>query len=240
MNKFMRGLGQNKGDRLRKCKPFILLFCVLFAFVTVLGSTMAWFTSSDSRTNNLQGPPEKGFNVDVVDVFPGTPDHDDTYNKRVGAANVNEKPAFVRLLVVPVIVIDGVNPGDKPTLLPAVFGTDIHMESPNFADWIDGGDGYFYYKHILPGKTSTDSGAAPATQVPGMTYLDNNLFDQVTIDAGLLSQYPDAHVVIEVKVEGVGIRPASEYIDSWWKGVVPATGTPLWDVYDALQTALGL
>jgi hypothetical protein len=215
--------------RLNKCKPFILLFCLLLSFTISLSGTLSWFTASDTRTNSLKTPPEKGFMINLVDVFEGYPE-DDKYNKRVGAANTDEKDAFVRLLVIPTIYLDdnaAANEGVR-TVLPAVFGVDVIIEDLNTADWLDGGDGYYYYKHILAGKTSTDD-------------LNKNLFNQVSISPALLAAYPFAHVMIEVKLEGVGTAPANEYRESWWDwdGVPPTPLTaPLQTVDAALQAAL--
>jgi predicted ribosomally synthesized peptide with SipW-like signal peptide len=232
MKLFLKGIGQNKAARLRKCKPYILLFSVLFALLTTTGSTLSWFTSADSITNTQKTPPAPNFRVTVVDVF--TPPEDppqpgDTVPKRVGAQNQEEKPAFVRLLVLPTFVIDGANPGDLPTVLPAVFGTHVIMEDFNSADWIDGGDGYYYYKHILAGGESTDDG----WNADSLLSTDRNLFNSVSLPDPMPAGYENAHLVIEVKVEAVGIKPADAFINSWWDGAIP-TASPLKDVHDAL------
>ena len=242
--RLMARLGRNKSGRLRKCKPFILAGCVLFSLLMLFGSTLAWFTAADTVANNMKTPQEKGFMLDLVDVFDETPDGNDVYSKRVGAANTEEKDAFVRLLVIPTIVIDPAAPGGNALVLPAVLGTDVILQDLNTTDWIDctditdGGDGYFYYKYILEGKTSTDT-SEPA--IAGMTYLDKNLFGQVVISPELLEEYPTAHLRIEVKLEAVDIKPASEYRLSWWNwdgtGANPLPAALL-NVDSALQSAL--
>jgi len=240
MKKVLNELGRYKAFRLRKCKPCILAFCILFAMLQLFGSTYTWFTAEDSVVNSMETPPIKSFLVFAVDVFDPEPDGD-LYHKRVGAVNLEEKPALVRLLVTPVFVIDPVNPGDPPTLLPATIGGPgsgamVIMEDLNTdvssGDWVDatdvsvGGDGYFYYRRILEPGESTDAA--------------RNLFNTVTLAPSLPPGYDEAHLVIEVKCEAVGIRPADEYVNSWWCGVVPPSGAPQRAAYELLQQALGL
>ena len=238
MKRMLKELGRDKAFRLRKCKPYILAFCILFAMFELLGSTLAWFTTADFRVNSMETPPDKSFSVHAVDIFDPNPD-DGVYHKRVGAVNAEEKPAFVRLLVIPVFVIDPVNPGDAPTLLPATLGgpgsgamvimDDLNTDS-NDGDWLDatdfaGGDGYFYYRHILGANESTDTA--------------RNLFNTVTL--GPLPQgYEEAHLVIEVKCEAVCTQPPGEYVNAWWDGDLPPSGTPQREAYELLREALGL
>lgn len=239
MKKFLKELGRNKAFRLRKCKPYILLFCALFALFELLGSTLAWYTTADSLVNVITTPAARHFRVRAVDVFDPEPEQG-VYTKRVGAANVDDKAAFVRLLALPVFVIE--HPDGPPTLLPATIGKPgsgamVIMSDLNETDWIDatdlgpGGDGYFYYKYILePGK-STDTGHASRE--------DHNLFNQIEIGA-LPPGYEDAELVIEVICEAVSASPPGKYIQSWWGGEIPpdSIGNPLRAVYEALQAAL--
>ena len=244
MKKFLRELGRNKASRLRKCKPYIMAFCALFALFTLLGSTLAWFTTADTKVNSLETPPDKHFLVQAVDVFDKTPDGHGIYAKRVGTANVSEKPGFVRLLVMASFMLDPAVPGDPPTLLPATIGGEgsgamvIMTDFNAGGHWIDatdlgaGGDGYYYYTHILAPGRSTD-----------VTDLNQNLFNTVRLAEGLPPEYEGARLMIEVKCEAVATRPADEYIKSWWDsdGNAPKSGDGvLYEIHTALQMALGL
>ena len=234
MKRILKELGRDKTFRLRKCKPYILAFCVLFALLVLLGSTLAWYTTADTVVNSMETPPEKHFLIHAVDVFDPGPENG-IYHKRVGAANMEEKPGLVRLMVIPVFVID--NPEGPPTLLPATIGWGpeseamVIMDDYNDTDWIDatdlsqGGDGYFYYRHVLAPGDSTDE-------------LGSNLFNLIALADPLPEGYENAHLVIEVKCEAVGISPPEEYLTSWWDGVLPSG--VLYDVYEALLLALGL
>jgi len=242
MKRTLKKLGRDKAFRLRKCKPYILVFCVLLALFEMLGSTLAWYTSADSCVNSMTTPADKHFAIYAVDAFDPDP-KGGLYNKRVGAANGGEKPSLVRLLVTAVFEIPSTTPGEPPNLLPATIGGPysdalVIMSDFNGTDWIDatdlssGGDGYFYYKYILEPDESTDTGHSSGE--------DHNLFNRVTLVDPLPLCYENAHLVIEVKCEAVGIRPPEQYIDSWWDGIVPVVSSALHPVYLVLQQALGL
>jgi hypothetical protein len=72
-----------------------------------------------------------------------------------------------------------------------------------------------------------------------MAYLNQDLFSHAAISPELLEEYPTAHLLIEVKMEAVDTKPASEYRLSWWNwnGTDPLSAA-LHDVDDALQSAL--
>jgi len=223
--------------RLNRCKPWIMAFCVLFAAVMLLGSTFGWFTATDSRTNTLVTPPDKFFSIQALDLF--DPDVS-LRHKRVGAINLEEKPGLVRLLVQPVFTVPAQADGDPPKLLPGSIGGPgsgalVIMRDFNSTDWIDaagpgtGGDGYFYYKHILEPGVSTDD-------------IGHNLFNEVDIASPLPEGYEDAQLVINVKCEAVGIKPAENFVTVWWNGQVPpnSPGNTLRLVYDTLQAALAI
>ena len=230
MRNGLKSIWQYRVLRLNKCKPLILAFSLIFAFVVMTGSTLAWFISIDSSVNNLQAPPDEKFSVSVVDVFNPTPRPDKTYSKRVGAANLSEKPAFVRILVMPSFLA-----ADGSTVLPATFGTHVMLEDLNLAawngagwiggDWAYGGDGYFYYLHVLPGNTSTD-----------ISGLNQNLFNAVKVADNLPAEYKNAHLRIEVKCEAVNTKKWN-YRSGWWgKDTAPAS-PPLSDI-DAVLSAM--
>ena len=205
--------------KLKKCKPVIIAFCLFFALLLLLGSTNAWFTSQDALTNNLKNEAMKTFKVSVVDVFDNTPPQgDEIWNKRVGAVNLGEKPSFVRLLVTPVFVAQ-----DGETALSAEFGSHVILEDLNTADWIDGGDGYYYYKHILSTNTSTD-----------LMFLNKNLFNKVSILNPLPEIYKNANLKIEVKCEAVGIKEW-DYRMGWWGSVNAPTNLGQKAVDDILE-----
>jgi len=218
-----------------KYKPLILALSILVAVTALLGSTYAWFTSGEFVVNRVQTPPEERFMIMAVDEFDPAVSLE---HKRVGAVNTEEKPGLVRLLVLPVFVLPSETPGDPDTLLPATIGglgsdAMVIMKDFNGAHWVDatdfsaGGDGWFYYKHILDSGESTDK-------------TGRNLFNEVEIMDPLPPEYEGAQLVIEVKCEAVGIVPAGAYLEKWWAGQEPPVDldNPLHLVHLALQSAL--
>ena len=196
----------------RKKKPVIFFGSLALAILLLLGSTLAWFTASDLILNAIRREePSKNFQVMEVDDFPPGQDTTDSIVKRVGAQNVGDVPAFVRLLVLPVFR------SAEGHLLPAVLGkagdpgVNIVVEDFNLAsfiagawtegDWADGGDGYYYYLHRLDPATTTNSGSP-----------DKNLFNSLKL-VSVPEGYEDAKLLIEVKCEAVEVK---NYREAWW------------------------
>jgi len=202
---------------LRKAKPVILTGCIVMAVLLVLGGTLAWFTAADEVLNIAKrNEKAKEFIVVEVDVFDPEPE-DGLYTKQVGAQNVGDIPAFVRLLVLPVFKsADG-------SLLPAVLGylddstgapvppdanvivTDFNLANWDGSewtggDWADGGDGYFYYLNRLDPGISTDAQG-------------KNLFNHLELAQPMPEGYENASLVIEVKCEALTV---TDYRNGWW------------------------
>ena len=198
-----------KGKKLRKLKPVIFVFSLVYAIGMLLGSTFSWFTSSDDRINEFRNNMPV-FSAQVVDVFDPANPWKTGDNKEVSAVNTGEKDAFVRIMVLPVIM-------NGSTPLQARIGEEIEITfldiynsvSNPTGKWVDGNDGYYYYLDVLePGET-----AQPY------------LFKKVELKSGLPTEYDDATLKIEVKMEAVGID-AYEYRKAWWNDET-ATGNLL-------------
>ena len=214
---------------LRNARPVIFCGCLLLAVLVVLGSTMAWFTAADEAENRMKREePAKEFIVVDVDEFDPEPDETGLYEKRVGANNVGDIPAFVRLLVLPVFKSEDGHlfpavlgkPGSPPVPEGAnVIVTDFNLATWNGSawvggDWVDGGDGYFYYLHRLEPGASTDD--APT----------KNLFEHLKPVSPMPDGYENATLKIEVKCEAVETK---NYREAWWllAGNAPPTSPPV-------------
>lgn len=188
----MRTKKSNQRSPAKKMRFPALLFSLLLAGVLVLGVTFSWFTSSDSHTNPLKST-QYDFTVVVVDTFtpePSTP-VDTPTPKQVGAKNIGNAPAFVRVLALPVIVAaDG-------TILAAGFGGVITADM-NDTVWTEGGDGYYYYLDVLEAGKETPL-----------------LFSEVTLPQGLPEAYDGARLKIEVKCEAADTAQWN-YRQGWW------------------------
>ncbi|MDR1806068.1 MAG: hypothetical protein LBQ80_04790 [Clostridium sp.] len=189
--------GLNAGKR-RLIKPLILLVCAVYCLTMLLGGTFAWFSFSDEKTETIFTPgPAASINIGLVDVFPpGETKPGESRVKRVGAQNMTNTAVFVRLLVLPCIV------ADDGTLLPAEIGEQLLLDDLNTADWYDGGDGYYYYRHVLKSGESTDSA--------------KNLFNSVSVAASLPDAYKGARLTIDVRCDSVEARKYA-YRVAWWQ-----------------------
>jgi len=191
-----------------KAKPHILLMCILIASVMTVGTTLAWFVVSERKVNKLTTPPDQTFRIKVLDIFeepPTPPGKGDSFAKTVGAVNVGDKRGLVRVMLLPVFE------SDDGTLLPASFGDQL-IFTINESNWLYGGDGYYYYLHILEPGQDTNT-------------LGRNLFTQVTLSEDLGDEYIDATLRIEVKCEAVDLKQDNYRVAWWGSASVPSDTT---------------
>jgi len=188
-----------KGNRLRKLKPVIFVFSLVYAIGMLIGSTLAWFTSSDTRVNEFRNDMPI-FSVQAVDVFDPANPWKSGDNKEVSAVNTGKKDAFVRIMVMPMIMNGSIPLQARIGEEIEITFLDIYNVSTNpTGKWIDGNDGYYYYLDVLkPGETA-----------------EPYLFRKVELKSGLSTEYDDAFLKIEIKMEAVGID-AYEYRKVWW------------------------
>lgn len=105
------------------------------------------------------------------------------------------------------------------TLLPATIDGPAPILSIdyNLNDWIDGEDGYFYYKKKLTKGEST-----------------TNLFTKVKMNqANITEDYAGVILTFEVKAEGISTTKFA-YRDAWWGGETP-TINPSLEIDDQLK-----
>ncbi|MGY3749832.1 SipW-dependent-type signal peptide-containing protein [Vagococcus acidifermentans] len=179
--------------RLKEQHPKRLFLACLVTALLILTSTLAWFSAADSKENNFKSAHYE-FQVNVVDHFlpPLEIEPDKEITKIVSATNTGTVDAFVRVMVFPVALKDGIP-------MEVNLNDRVQLSSPNITHWRFGNDGYYYYLGKLsPGET------APT------------LFESVTltIPAGA-SEYADAEFDIIVKTEAVDTVKWN-YRSSWW------------------------
>jgi hypothetical protein len=182
--------------------------------VSALAYTGSWFTRTEAVVNQLSSDAPL-FSVGVVDEFtpPAEVRPGSSTPKRVGAVNRGNQPAFVRLLVWPVVT----DPNGVP--LPARLGQEVKLGGLDAAKWRDGGDGYYYFLgRLAPGSATPD------------------LFTAVELDGQLGAAYEGASLRLDVKTEAVEPRLGA-YRMSWW-GVSAPPLDPSLSVIDASLAAL--
>ena len=139
-----------------KKKLFVLAVAVIILAGMATG-TLAYYTASSDAHNVITSG---SIDIDLVEtmknedgqivpyptdpvggIMPGT-----EHSKIVNVKNVGEHPAWVRVKVTKSIKVDGKSQDDS------VLSLDL-----NTTEWIDGEDGYYYYKDILaPGTTTAE------------------------------------------------------------------------------------
>lgn len=203
-------------NKIIRHKSKLLLAAFICTALCICASTLAWFATTDAKENNFKT--DFRFEVALVDEFtkPDTFEPNQLVPKKVSAANTGDIDAFVRLLVLPVAVKEGVP-------LPVEAGVEVIFDQLNETNWRYGEDGYYYYLGKL----------APGEEAPA-------LFTGVTvkINGEQAETYKDATFKIEVKSEGVDARK-NEYRYSWWgnRDSSPTTD-PLKTIDETLQTTL--
>ncbi|MGX7202541.1 hypothetical protein BCR22_12730 [Enterococcus plantarum] len=179
----------------------IMILCLSFG----LYQTYAALTDSDQKRNefrigNLESSIEEEFYP--PEVF--EPEKD--YLKKVAIRNTGEQSIFLRVLALPMLIKKQSN--DVLTLLPVTIDGSAPVLSIdyNLIDWIDGKDGYFYYKKKLLKDERT-----------------TNLFTKVRMNkANITEEYEEVLLSFEIKSEGISTTKFA-YRDAWWNGQIPAT-----------------
>ena len=165
-----------------KKKILAVALAASMAVLAVGGSSLAYFTDTDSADNvftvgnikiDLTEPNwETEGKEEAKDMYPGEP-----VAKDPTVTNTGANPAVVRIKVT--------LPGDGDKDYGLQYRTD-YVTGRLGDNWVDGGDGYFYYTLPLDTKDSTDA-----------------LFDQVVLGTNVTNDYTGEEKHIEVKVEAV-------------------------------------
>ena len=102
-------------------KPIVLAMAIIFALITAVSATFAWFTSKDSVTNHLETDQFTNGDVKIVEVFdpadPLNPGVD--VNKDVGAVNTGSSDALLRISFAE--VLRKLDNGGKPSAANALW-----------------------------------------------------------------------------------------------------------------------
>ena len=117
-------------------KKIIAISMIFLAVLTVAGGSMAWLLSNPGEAVNQF---EMG-TVKVEVLEPGFQDLTNisagTYTKNVKVASRGTKRTYVRVSLFP--------EWSEPSL--PISNVQLNL---NLGDWVDGGDGFYYYKYYL-------------------------------------------------------------------------------------------
>lgn len=185
---------------MRKKKTRLLLFSIILGAIFIAGIIVnAASKSHDSVQNRLQIPVIQG---EIKETFtPNIPIKIGgmAQTKEINVENKGNTPFFVRVMVFPEITTD------SDDLLASNIGKEVILDINT--DWIDGKDGFFYYKKtVLPGKMAS------------------NVFETVKLSDTLDESYSGANLSIQIKIETV-TNSSHQYRKVWWGGDINTVPT---------------
>lgn len=116
-------------------KANVLLTSLVLLIVLLVGTTIAFLIASDGPITNIFKPSQVSCKVNET--------FENDVKTNVTISNTGDTEAYIRAAIV--VTWKDAEDGNVYGVLP-VKGTDYTMEL-NLEDWIEGSDGYYYYKH---------------------------------------------------------------------------------------------
>lgn len=208
---------QRRPKRHRRLYIALAFICFL---LLIGGSYLVYaaMTASDRKENDFQiGQVEtrldEVFDEEITEIPKNT-----SITKEVRIHNTGTIKQFVRVMVLPEVRTSIEGDDQNEQLLPLEIGTNLELGEMATADWLNGGDGYYYYikEAVEPDQYTS------------------YLFKTVKLSDQLNDRYDQAELSIALKVETINCAKFA-YRDAWWQGTTP-TESPLKDVEDALNT----
>lgn len=208
-----------KQRKRRSRKPFYLAVILACLLLLVGGGYLVYaaMTDTDQKENDFQVGQvetkifEENFDGNMTEIA-----KNQSVPKEVRIQNTGTIKQFVRVMVLPEVRAKIIGDAQNEQVLPLTIGTDILLEEMATADWVDGGDGYYYYnKAVEPNKFTS------------------YLFKTVKLSSQLSKHYDQGKFTIALKVETINCAEFA-YRDAWWQGATP-TQAPLKTVDDALK-----
>lgn len=179
---------------------------------TIVGGSLAWFTSKDTKLNYFSTGSIKHEIVEVFEedglaknLLPG-----DEVNKDVWINNTGKSDALLRVKVIPQWVnkLGEVDNLLDTNLIELVFadGVQKSLESGigNDTNWILGNDGYFYYTSILP--VNKEEVEHQSAQLLSAVRLSGKVSDQ--------DKYAEKEINVRIESETVQVNKDA-YKESW-------------------------
>lgn len=164
-------------------KVILLAICVPLLLTAAIGVTIAYSNVMTSNVENAFAPEKVTCSIQE-DFAQG-----DTVKSNVKVANTSKIPVYLRAMWV-VTWID-----EEGKLLPSVpqAGVDYSINIPN-EKWVDGGDGYYYYKAAVAAGDSTE-----------------NLIDNITV----LKNIGNYQLQVEIISEAIQAEPVEAVQTAW-------------------------
>lgn len=133
-------------QRMKKIRVGIFFLLFLIASIVAIGTvTKAAFHSPTEEKDNLFQIGYLETKISEEFVSPATISPNETIPKKVRIENTGTVPQVIRLMVLPTIQKKGSTGSSPDELYPGTLGNEILLEGLDVVNWIDGGDGYYYY-----------------------------------------------------------------------------------------------
>ncbi len=151
-----------------------MVIATVLLLALAIGGTVAWLTANTGNVANTFTP--SNVDCEVTEDFNGT------IKSNVNVTNTGDTEAYIR-----VKLVSNIQDNDGNVLRAAPLGV-ISLGN----DWIDGGDGCYYYKNVVEVGQSTSNLLAEGASI---TLTDGQ--------------------VVEVLAEGIQAMPKQAVIDAW-------------------------
>ena len=155
-------------------KSLTALIALILIICLAVGGTVAFIVTQTQAVKNTFTPSD--VKVDIQEEFNGS------IKKNVNVKNTGDTDAYIR-----VKLVSNIQDNDGNVLRAAPLGV-ISLGN----DWIDGGDGCYYYKNVVKVGQSTSNLLADGASI---TLTDGQ--------------------VVEVLAEGIQAMPKQAVIDAW-------------------------
>ena len=206
--------------------------------ITVVGGSLAWFTSTETKTSNFT---TGSISHEIVEDFDETRASQgllpgDEVNKDVWIKNTGNSDALLRVKITPVWMNGEQEDKTLDTdSIQLVFDTNVQTllkESgiTKGATWVYGNDGYFYYTSILPVNSKA------------IEMKTEKLLDAVRLSGSITDQSKYANKEMSVKIESETVQVNKDAYKETWKttATVEASITNMLDnLVDSYKTANG-
>jgi hypothetical protein len=209
--------------RVKHCVIALAVAAAALSAIFSAQGTLAWLNHSDSRDNEV-GVIQYIFSHQVQEDFtpPGPGEKltaGEMLEKKSWVANDGDIPAFVRVKVFPVLTAP-----DGLLHCEARFGAQLRYVDLRTADWMDGGDGWFYYRGVVEPGESTEP-----------------LFEDIELDQDIVAD-SDAVLTITIIAEAVETGKYNggteyRYKEAWWDNAVAGGRASVAAVLDPLATS---
>ena len=191
-------------------RTVILVATILISLILIIPATYSWFISREQKPNEFN---VANYGVKLVEVFHGWE------QKEVQVSNTGEAAVLVRVTAIPILM----NYDKSERLNTTIDGDEIldFVRPANFAaNWYDGGDGWYYYRHaLLPGENTT-------------LFLEKVVL-QPWFDFNANPEYDGANLDVDVIMSSEIITGTYKHEDIWDVSSNPALKTFLRNICDS-------